>query len=31
LRKVRMLVTEDDVIFSLQGVNFFRNLLGVSA
>jgi len=27
LRKVRMLVTENDVVFSLQGVNFFRNLL----
>jgi len=27
LHKVRMLVTENDVIFSLQGVNFFRNLL----
>lgn len=27
LRKVRLLATKDDVVFSLQGVNFFRNLL----
>jgi len=24
---VRLLATKDDVVFSLQGVNFFRNLL----
>ena len=30
LRKVRLLATEDDVVFALQGVHFFRNLLGSS-
>ena len=30
LRKLRLLATEDDVVFSLQGVHFFRNLLGSS-
>lgn len=30
LRKLRLLATRDDVEFSLQGVNFFRNLLGIN-
>ena len=30
LRKVRLLATEDDVLFALEGVHFFRNLLGNS-
>ena len=29
-RKVKLLCTYDDVVFALQGVHFFRNLLGVS-
>lgn len=30
MRKVKLLCTYDDVVFALQGVHFFRNLLGVS-